>query len=126
MLKPLTLGKGDIMAMDRAYIDYEKFEQMKQRGVIYVDKMKKNLNYNILNDTMYQTPKGLMELGIQQVTFTKQLKDGEGLTHRACIITYADQQKHKLIPLFTNDMDSIPAEIIAMYHKRWEIELLSK
>lgn len=41
MLKPSTLSKGDIMAMDRAYIDYEKFEQMTQRGVIYVTKMKK-------------------------------------------------------------------------------------
>ena len=28
MLKPSTLNKGDIMAMDRAYIDYEKFEQI--------------------------------------------------------------------------------------------------
>ncbi|MBR6601747.1 MAG: transposase [Bacteroidaceae bacterium] len=28
MLKPSTLNKGDIMAMDRAYIDYEKFEEL--------------------------------------------------------------------------------------------------
>ena len=42
MLKPSTLSKGDIMAMDRAYIDYEKFEQLTQRGVVYVTKMKKN------------------------------------------------------------------------------------
>lgn len=41
MLKPTTLHKGDIMAMDRAYIDYEKFEQLTKRGVIYVTKMKK-------------------------------------------------------------------------------------
>ena len=26
MLKPSALSKGDIMAMDRAYIDYEKFQ----------------------------------------------------------------------------------------------------
>ncbi len=42
MLKPSTLSKGDIMPMDRAYIDYEKFEQLTQRGVVYVTKMKKN------------------------------------------------------------------------------------
>jgi hypothetical protein len=41
MLKSATLGKGDIMAMDRAYIDYEKFEQLTQYGVTYVTKMKK-------------------------------------------------------------------------------------
>ncbi len=65
MLKPSTLSKGDIMAMDRAYIDYEKFEQLTQRGVTYVTKMKKNLKYKILSDTMYQTPDGLMEVRIQ-------------------------------------------------------------
>ncbi|TGY51622.1 DUF4372 domain-containing protein, partial [Parabacteroides distasonis] len=60
MLKPATLNKGDIMAMDRAYIDYEKFEQLTRRGVIYVTKMKKSLKYSILSDTMYQTPDGFM------------------------------------------------------------------
>ena len=60
MLKPSTLHKGDMMAIDRAYTDYEKFEQLTQRGVIYVIKMKKSLKYGILSDTMYQTPDGLM------------------------------------------------------------------
>lgn len=71
MLKPTMLSNGDIMAMDRAYIDYEKFEQLTQRGVIYVTKMKKNLKYAILSDTMYQTSDGLMEVRIQNVVFTK-------------------------------------------------------
>lgn len=62
MLKPTTLSKGDIMAMDRAYIDYEKFQQLTERGVTYVTKMKKNLKYSTLSDTMYQTPDGLMEV----------------------------------------------------------------
>ena len=42
MLRPTTLSKGDIMAMDRAYIDYEKFQQLTERGVIYDTNMKKN------------------------------------------------------------------------------------
>lgn len=126
MLKPANLNKGDIMAMDRAYIDYEKLEEMTQRGVIYVTKMKKNLKYRILSDTMYQTPDGLMEVRIQLVTFTKQLKGGETLIHQARVITYADEKKHKLIALLTNDMEWDSSEIIAIYRKRWEIELLFK
>ena len=47
MLKPSNLNKGDIMAMDRAYVNYEKFEELTQRGVIYVTKMKKSLKYTI-------------------------------------------------------------------------------
>ena len=126
MLKPATLSKGDIMAMDRAYIDYEKFEQMTANGVIYVTKMKKSLKYEILGDTMYQTPDGLMEVRIQDVKFTKQKKDVGMIVHKARIITYADEKKHKLISLLTNDMESDTTEIIAIYRQRWEIELLFK
>ena len=75
---------------------------------------------------MYQTADGLMEVRLQQVTFSKQLKTGEIMTHNARIITYVDINKCKLISLLTNDMDSDPNEIIAIYRKRWEIELLFK
>ena len=83
MLRPSTLGKGDILAM-------------------------------------------LMEVRIQHVTFSKVLKGGEILIHHARIITYADTKKHKLVALLTNDMESDPNEIIEIYRKRWEIELLFK
>ena len=33
MLKPSALSEGDIMAMDRAYIDYEKFQQLSERMI---------------------------------------------------------------------------------------------
>lgn len=114
------------MAMDRACVNYEKFEELTQRGVIYVTKMKKSLKYMINQDVMYQTADGLMEVRLQQVTFSKQLKTGEIMTHNARIITYVDINKCKLISLLTNDMDSDPNEIIAIYRKRWEIELLFK
>lgn len=126
MLKPTTLHKGDIMAMDRAYIDYEKFQQLTERGVVYVTKMKKSLKYTILSDVMYQTPDGLTEVMIQTVGFVKQKKDGETIRHKARMISYCDEKKRKLISLLTNDMESDPDEIIAIYHQRWEIELLFK
>lgn len=126
MLRPATLNKGDIMAMDRAYIDYEKFQQLTERGVIYVTKMKKSLKYTVLDDMMYLTTDGLMEVRIQNVEFVKQKKGGETIRHKARIITYCDIRKHKLISLLTNDMDSDPDETIDIYSRRWEIELLFK
>lgn len=97
MLKPANLNQGDIMAMDRAYIDYKKLEQITQRGVIYVTKMKKNLKYSLLSDTMYQNPEGLMEVRVQQVVFTKSEGKGEVITHKVRIVTYVDEKKRKLI-----------------------------
>ena len=126
MLKPSTLNKGDIMAMDRAYIDYEKFEELTQRDVVYVTKLKKSLKYTINEDIMYQTPDGLMEVRLQYVTFTKQIKGGGTIVHNARIITYVDIRKRKLVSLLTNELDWDPDEIIAIYRRRWEIELLFK
>ena len=126
MLKPSNLSKGDILAMDRAYIDYEKFEELTQRGVIYVTKLKKSLKFEILDDKMYQRPDGLMEVRIQNVVFTKKVSKEKTVTHHARIITYVDERKRRLVSLLTNDMDSDPTEIIEIYRKRWEIELLFK
>ena len=128
MLKPANYNDGDIVAMDRAYIDYSKFEELTNRGVIYVTKMKKNLVYEVLSDMMYMSPCGLMEYRVQVVEFKKHIKDGENIRHKARIVTYVDltKKKPKVISLLTNDMDMDIEDIIAIYRKRWEIELLFK
>ena len=88
MLKPTNYSDGDI--------------------IVYVTKMKKNLVYEVLSDTMYMAPEGLMEHRVQIVEFKKRVKDGEDVRHQARIITYADlnKKKPKLISLLTNDMDA--------------------
>lgn len=55
------------------------------------------MKYSVMDDCMYQTTEGFMEVRIQHVTYSKVLKGGETLTHHARIITYADTQKHKLV-----------------------------
>ncbi len=87
MLKPTNYNEGDIVALDRAYIEYAKFEEMTSRGVIYVTRMKKNLVYNTLSDTMYMDPNGLMKERVQIVEFAKHTRKQEksstrqGLSH---------------------------------------------
>lgn len=75
---------------------------------------------------MYQTTDGLMEVRIQDVLFTKKISGSETIFHNARIITHVDIKKRKLISLRTNDLDSDPNDIIAIYRQRWEIELLFK
>ena len=88
MLQPEQFTSGNILAFDRAYMDYKKFESLSQRGAIYVTKMKKNLRYRLLSDTMVQAPEGLMELRLQEVIFSKTQSDGKVLQHKARLITY--------------------------------------
>ncbi len=123
---PGRLSKGDIVAMDRAYINYEKFEELTQRGVIYVTKMKKSLRYEVLEDVMYQTLKDIWKFEYNTWSLLNCLKMGNPSHTRHGVITYADVQKRRIITLLTNDMELDPAEIIAIYRQRWEIELLFK
>ena len=126
MLKPSNFHDGDVLAMDRAYIDYGKLEGLTCRGVTYVTKMKRKLSYVLWADFMWQNPNGLMECRIRHVTFYKAVRGGELVRHHARIVSYADVKKHKVIDLLTNDMDSDPGEIVDIYRQRWEIELLFK
>ena len=41
-----------------AYINYAKFEELTDRGVVYVTKMKSNLNYEVLVDCMHRESTG--------------------------------------------------------------------
>ena len=128
MLRPSNYACGDIVALDRAYIDYAKFEELTRREVIYVTKMKKNLVFDTVSDTMYMHPEGLMECRVQHVIFHKHVKDGEDIEHHARIITYVDIKngKARLVSLLTNDMNMEVEDIVGIYRKRWEIELLFK
>lgn len=124
MLAPSHYSHNEIAAMDRAYINYAKFEELTDRGVVYVTKMKKNLNYEVLVDCMHQNPQGFMEYREQVVVFRKV-----DINHIARIITYVDIKKGrqpKLISLLTNDFDMPLETIVAIYRRRWQIESLFK
>ncbi len=124
MLAPKHYSHNEIMAMDRAYINYAKFEELTDRGVVYVTKMKKNLNCEVLVDCMHQNFQGLMEYREQVVVFRK----GD-INHIARIITYVDIRKGKQprpVSLLTNDFDMPFETIVAIYRRRWQIESLFK
>lgn len=124
MLVPSRFSEKEITAMDRAYINYEKFEELTLRNVVYVTKMKKNLKYELLFDFMEMAPEGKMEYREQVVVFSK----GE-TRHIARIVTYVDIKKGKnpkLVSLLTNDFDMRPETIVEIYRRRWQIESLFK
>ena len=138
MLCPGKLNKGDTLAVDRAYIDYAKFEEMTQRGVIYVTKMKQNLTYEVTKSTCYMNAEGLMQWKEEFVTFRKEVKakdeetgevEKKTIVHHARIVTHIDEKKKgaaKVIRLLTNDLETEYEEIVAIYKARWAIESLFK
>jgi len=124
MLTPSNFKAGDLLAFDRAYIDYAKMEELTERDIVYVTKMKDGLKYEVKDDCMDMSPDGKMVFREQVVVFRK----GE-TSHIARIITYTDIKEGKpakLVRLLTNDFNMPMEEIVAIYRKRWAIELLYK
>ena len=124
MLAPNHYKHNEITAMDRAYINYAKFEELTDRGVVYVTKMTKKLSYEILVDCIHQKSQGVMEYREQIVVFRKG-----NINHIARIITYVDIKKDKQpkpISLLTNDFDMPLETIVSIYRRRWQIESLFK
>ena len=124
MLAPNHYKHNEITARDRAYINYAKFEELTDRFVVYVTKMKKILSYDILVDFIHQKAQGVMEYREQIVVFRKG-----NINHIARIITYVDIKKDKQpkpISLLTNDFDMPLETIVSIYRRRWQIESLFK
>lgn len=124
MLAPDYYQHEEIITMDRAYINYRKFEELTDKGVVYVTKMKKNLTYETLVDCMEMNTDGKMEYRGQVIVSRRN-----DISHIARIITYVDIKKNrqpKLISLLTNDFDMSPETIVNIYHRRWQIESLFK
>ena len=121
MLKILQLPQGSFLVIDRAYIDYKEFEAMTQNGVYYVTKMKKNLIFKTLYSQYIVNSKGLVVYHESIVEFTKN-----EIRHKSRKIIWWDEEKKKSITLLTNNFELPVEEIVEIYHRRWEIELLFK
>lgn len=121
MLRKLKLSNGAFLAMDRAYIDYKVFEQFTQEGVFYVTKMKKNQRF-IQQDSCYLVNEnGLVVLHDAEVAFSK-----DDIKHKSRKIEYWEANKQQSVVLLTNNFELDPDEIIEIYKRRWQIELLFK
>lgn len=121
MLKKLNLSNGAFIAMDRAYIDYRVFEQFTKDGVFYVTKMKKNQRFKQLKGCYLVNDKGLVVLNDSTIEFEK-----DEIKHTSRRVEYWEENKEHSTVLLTNNFDLDPDEIIEIYRRRWQIELLFK
>ncbi len=116
-------AKGDIAAMDQAYIDYEKLEALTQREVLYVWQNEEESKITLWRTGKIRAIDGPGSAHTTCQGYLLKFWRWEILIHHACIgyFCHADISKAQLVALLTNDMESWTRnEIIEIYRKRWE------
>ncbi len=121
--KHLDLKPGSIVAMDRAYIDYEQFRRWDDNGVFFVTRMKSNASYKVVENRELPQKRNIVSDEIIVLTGEETSKKYPGLLRR---IVVHDKKKNEDIVLLTNHLKFGSTTISKIYKDRWEIELFFK
>ncbi len=124
-LQDIKLAEGSILVFDRAYNDYNQYERLDAKGIIFVTRQKKNAVYQ--EGKSFPLPSEA-DSGIREdkEIFLSYNKDGEKRELKLRRITYYDKQRDRTFVFITNSFDFDAQKIALFYKKRWQIETLFK
>jgi len=118
-----TLPTGSIVAVDRAYCDFELFWQWNNSGVYFVTRLKGNAVYEVVHNR--PLPQHRNVLADQFIRFTGLVtkKKYPELLRRVVVW---DEENQREIELLTNHHRFGATTVGRIYRDRWEIELFFK
>jgi len=119
----LEFSHGTVVAMDRAYVDYEMFDRWTNKGVWFVTRAKDNMNYRVVkNRDLPSRGNVLSDREIVVAGYYSRQK----LQHRLRRIVIWDAENERKIVLLTNHMHFAASTVSGIYKERWQIELFFK
>jgi hypothetical protein len=119
----LSLNPGSIVAMDRAYNDYQLFGTWTAGGIYFVTRMKESTAYDIVEHR--EVPKGRTIITDQIIRLTGAQAE-QKCPHLLRRIAVWDTLNNRMLIFLTNHLEFGATTISAIYKDRWEIELFFK
>ena len=122
-LDPLVaeLAAGDILLIDRGYLDYARFDRWSQAGIFFVSKLRKNHSNEVLATVDLggrELANGYRLLREERVRLGSQRRAGEA-EYR---VLYGVSPDGTPVTLVTNLWEATPEQIVALAQYRWTIE----
>ncbi len=122
-----VMNPGEVGLFDKAYNNYQLFDQWNQQDIYFVTRMKNNAKEELLHE--YDLPQATADEVLRDAKIGLNYTDkdtGEKKQVELRLVSYYAPEKKKPYYFLTNLFD-LPAEQIAnLYKKRWEVELLFK
>ena len=119
VLKSLNLPKGSIVVEDRAYTDYQWFNNLQQNGIFFVTRQKTNAVYRVTERRQVNKSQGLSSDQTIILTGTKGLLCPQPLRR----IGYRDPETKIHYVFLTNNFKLSAKTIADIYKERWQIEI---
>jgi hypothetical protein len=126
-MQQLNLSSGSIIAMDRAYVNYELMKTWSAMQISWVSRLTKGMKIKLIERKRLKplhrragiTKDWIIQLGNPRT-------DKQSPVQTARIISIRDKRTKQRIDLLTNNLNYQPSTIRKLYKKRWAIELLFK
>ena len=120
--RALALPSGSMLAFDRGYTDYTWYNQLNDRGISFVTRLKRNASYRVVQRRKVPTGKHLTCDQTIELTSAK----GKNCPIALRRVGYRDPETGKHYVFLTNNFKLAAATIAAIYKSRWQIELFFK
>ena len=119
----LAFPSGSIVVYDRGYTDYGWYNQLTQKGIFFVTRLKKNAQYRIIQRRKVSRHQGLRSDQTIEFTGTQMRKKCPIRLRR---IGFHDAETGKHYVFLTNHFTLSARTIADVYKQRWQIELFFK
>jgi len=122
--RKVNFPKGSIVAVDRGYTDYAWYEELTNKGVFFVSRLKKNAKYRVVE--RHKLPnKNSGVTSDHTIEFTGTVTAARCPSHLRRV-GFKDPESGKRYVFLTNNMSLAASTIAAIYKARWQIELFFK
>jgi len=122
-----VIKSGEVGLFDKAYNNYQLFDQWNQQDIYFVTRMKNNAKEELLHE--YDLPEATTNQVLRDAKIGLDYTDkdtGEKKQVKLRLVSYYAPEKNKAYYFLTNLFELPAGQIAHLYKKRWEVELLFK